>query len=202
MKVVVFVCGEGEFVRYKGDPKTLGAVNYRECISGEPADATKVSHVFVLSSSFAHKDEIPNYGIRKTKTEELLKIYFSELLVFLQKRLGAEAILDDVTIITHWNFGAVPAMEEYVEEVRDRVANEEKGISRIRTWKSFSYSSTRKGFFPEWCDILSKDKNEVDVPSPKDCDEILDKLSRGYYKIRLYGDVKEMFKRVMAALNH
>ena len=202
MKVVVFVCGKGEFGRYKGEPQTLRGVSYRECIEDKPVDSTKVSHVFVLSDSFAQKNKIPSSGIRREKTEELLKAYFNEVLDFLRARFGKETAVDDVSIITHWNYGGVLAMEEYVEEVRQKIANEGTGIPQIGKWKSFSYSSTRKKFFPERCNILPKDNKEIEIPNPKDCDEILEKLCKGFWKIDLNGDVNEMFSLVMALLNH
>ena len=213
MRVVVFVCGEGEFGRFKGVPKKLGGISYHEASLDEMSGSNSVSHVLVLPHEFSVKMEIVKSGLDKPVTEEHLAKYFQDMLEFLRMRFPETMPLIGVTIITHWNFSAVQPMEDYVTRVREKIAKD-GGIPEIGEWETFSYSSIRPGFFPSYCNIINKNNLDVGVPSPKDCEGIIQKLRDGYWRIKIDDDslrnMKDMkdadlrlvFYQIMAGLNH
>lgn len=210
MRVVVFVCGEGEFERFKGAPKELGGISYQEASLDETSGSNSVSHVLVLPCEFSVKREIVKSGLDKPVTEKLLKKYFQDMLEFFKMRFPETVSPIGVTIITHWNFSAVQSMEDYVTRVREKIAKE-GGIPEIGEWETFSYSSIRPDFFPSYCNIINKNNVDVGVPSPKDCEKILQKLRDGYWRIKIDddslknmkdADLRLVFYQIMAGLNH
>lgn len=212
MRVVVFVCGEGEFERFKGASKKLGGISYQEASLDETSGSNSVSHVLVLPCEFSVKSKIPESGLDKIETEKLLERYFLDVLTFFRMRFPETMSPIDVTIITHWNFSAVQSMEDYVTGVREKIAAKDGGIPEIGGWETFSYSSLRAGFFPSYCDIINKNNVDVGVPSPKDCEEIIQKLRNGYWRIEIKDNdslknmsddkLKRTFYQIMAGLNH
>ena len=211
MRVVVFVCGEGEFERFRRASITLGRFSYKEASLDETSGSNSVSHVLVLPCEFSVKREIVKSGLGKPLTEKLLKKYFQDMLEFLRMRFPETMSLIGVTIITHWNFSAVQSMEDYVTGVREKIAAKDGCIPEIGEWETFSYSSLRTGFFPYYCNIIDKNNDDVGVPSPKDCEEILQRLRDGYWRIEIDkdslkdmsdNDLKQVFYYFMAGLNH
>ena len=204
MKFIVFVCGKDDFEKFKGDRLGDGTYLERTDVSSDGVD----TYILVLDNKGEIRDikeNVLRVGIDAKATELLLKKYFKTLQAFLQDRFPRENKFDDVTIITHWNFNGVDEMEDHVENLRRKLAMADD-LRVISHWKTFSYSSTRIGFFPARCDIFNNSGSVVEIPNALDCEEILRKLENQIFRINLDGTTsdspKVLFDKVMALFNH